>query len=424
MNNFLPNSHWLLNSKWAAPNSVTSAMSATGASLQAQVSVTGFTPSSNYPTIYTPNTRELYNGCMVTFGLGHGGLSASALRVSNLVPNVSFQVKIPFGQLTISTSMAETAFAIGTCSEWAGNQNMGPDGGWTKTASLMMWTDDFPANKCPGARRVLGLRKTVNADEDFYWQCPEEKLEKFLGRQFVFAQRTWMKTAGSTATARLFINDGINPPSFSPSLTGPTFSDPVYGGYQLEQVAQVISPLCTSLQIGIETDGVIGDIFYVANPTAIPGSSIADWQIGNDDQEIIYADTHFNAPSLVPWTGTMPTTALISGSGLYGYTELDIEGLTFGQVHGSVRAVTTKLELTTPTVDQTMFLSPLNVPEIALTFGPQCNTEAANIMDASISSMPLKPGTTAPAPGCFAMFTNVSGGSISSATVDFTDVIS
>jgi len=402
-------------------------MTEQGHALQAQISIDGFTPSSNYPTIYTANTRELYNGAYVVFGMGHGGLSGWALRVTDLVQNTSFRVKLPFRSSTESVSSPQTAFPAGISSPFAGAPDMGPDGGWHKTPSLTMWIDDFKGNRCPGSRRVIGLRKQASTPENFQWACPAEKVGKFLGREIVFAARQWMKAAAGSGRARLFINDHINPPSFSPFFTGPSFTDPIYHGYEMGQVSQVIHPDCTVLHIGIEIHGASGDVIYFALPKACPGSSLTANDLGDEDGEMIVVETHFNPPSLAPCAMTFPSDEMIPGSGLYGFTDLDLQGLSYCQMHGSVSAVTAKLEFTSPIVGQTVFAAALDVPNVQLTFGPQCATQVANVMYSSDDSMmPLKLGqpSAGNAPGCFAFFSSIRGGYFSNATFDFGSVIS
>lgn len=237
-----------------------------------------------------------------------------------------------------------------------------------------------------------------------------------------------MKNAGGAGRARLFINDHINPPSFSPYFTGPSFSDPEFGGYEMQQIAQRIHPDCTTLHMGIETHGEVGDVIYFAMPKASAGSVLSSDDLGDEDGELIIAETHFNPPCLAPFSnGLFPSDEIISGSGLYGFSDIDLQGISYCQVHGSVSSVAVKVEFTSSLVGQTVFAAALDIPNVQLTFGPQATTQVANVMFSTDDSMmPLKCAqpSAGGAPGCFAFFSSIRGGYFSNATFDFGSVTS
>lgn len=424
--NFIPNSNFQLTSQFSAPNSVTSAMRESGEALQSQVNVLSFDTSSNYPTLYTPNTGELYNGAMIVMGMGHAGLSGWALRVSNLVPNVSFKVKLPFSAMTAPVSTPQTAFAAGICSLWAANANMGPDGGWNcaPSPSLVWWVDKFASNLCPGSKQVIGLRKTISTPEDFQWSCPAEILPQLRGRPITIGALIRQKKQQGVGTARFYINDHINAPAFSSDITGVSYTHPVYGPCEFIKTSIIPDRNCTSLDWGIETHGAAGDVYYIGTPTGKFGSCMTVDDLGQEQGEHIIADTHWNPPCMVPLSGNFPGAPMIND--LIGWTDIDMEGLSYCQAHGSLRKINGKIEVTSSRAGMKVFVGALDIPNIRLTFGLQAEIQVANVGQSTNASMiPLKRGMagTGAAPGCMALFSNVVSGPFSNMTFDFDDVM-
>lgn len=422
--NLLPNTNWQLISKLIAKRSKTSAMKEDGTEFQAQVDIQSFDVRNRQPTFYCNNTRELYNGAIIVFGDGLQGLSGYGLRVLGLVPNVSFKCQLPFERVSPDVSVPLTAFAAGISQ--TGGSAFAPDGGWGKTPSLVLWIDDFANNQCPGARRVLGLRKGVSNNENFEWTCPQEHIARLRGRAVTFGMFTRVKRSQSAASPRLFISDGVSPQSFSNSADGQRFNDAANLNFQLLTVTCTISPSAQSLNLGLEFHGVRDDICYCAIPTLKYGTTMSVHDLGQDINEQLRADTHWNPPFSVPFTGASPATELVPKSGLFGWINLDIEALSLCQCHGSVSKVNCKIELTTQLPGLTFFVAALDVERVQLVFGPQATTQVAHRMVVGGPTMlPLRRGETwaGSPPGCFSMFCDKPGALLDNVTFDFDDVI-
>lgn len=424
--NLMRNTNWQLSSKLIALTTVTSAMKADGTGLQAAVSVSSFVTANNQPTCFTSDTKDLYNGCLVAFGNGHAGLSGGGLRVIGLVPNTSFKVQLQLGGSSPGSSSALTAFPIGILEP--GTFSTAPDCGWSKTASLVMWPDDFPTNRCPGAKRVLGLRATAASTATFTYTVDSDDLPSLRGRTLSLGMRIRQKVGAGTPP-RIFINDGVNATAYSANITGPAFTDAANNNYQFVTVTLTVSPSCTALTAGVEWATAIGDIIYLATPTLKYGQGMTSDDLGQPFNEYIPADTHWNPPFSVPFSGTFPATEMITGSGLYGWPGVDIEAVSQCQCHSSVRYVRAKIESHCHDVNQVIFVAGMKgdmVSSVPLTFGLQAATQIVDKeIDTNMEFVPMKTGPSnfGSPPGCIAIFGNLPSTVINALTFDFDDVI-
>lgn len=422
--NLLPNTNWQLFSGFAGNPSATSAMKADGTGYQNSVVVSSFSVTNNQPTCLTSNTQDLYENCLVVFGSGLGGFSGWALRAFGIVPNTSFKVQMPFITTSPGVSSAITAFPMGIGD--AGTSSGGPDG-WSKTSSLIMWADDFATNRCPGAVRVMGLRKGITGTENFYCTFSSDLISKIRGRTVTLGAMVRCKVGGTTS--RLFINDGVNAATLSNVLTGSGFVDAANNNYEFVSVTQTISFNATSCDFGLSTSGNAGEIYYFGIPTLKYGSGMSANDLGQMPNEHIHANAHWNPPSLVPLAKTFPASELIAGSGLYGWAGLDIEALSYGQCHSSIRKVNAKIESTCATVNQIIFVGAMKgdlVASVPLTFGLQTYTQiAGKEIDSNMNMVPLRvgPSSYGSPPGCFVIFGNLASTVITALTFDFDDVM-
>jgi hypothetical protein len=176
----------------------------------------------------------------------------------------------------------------------------------------------------------------------------------------------------------------------------------------------------------LEVHGIQRDISYLAIPTVKYGENILVNDLGQDVNELLRADTHWNPDFSVPFSGTSPPEQLVRGSGLHGWGNLDLEALSLCQCHSSVSKVNCKIELTTQLPTLTFFVAALDVERVQLVFGPQATTQVANVMVVGGPAMlPLRTGEpwAGSPPGCFAMFCDRPRALLNIVTFDFDDVI-
>lgn len=422
--NLLPNCNWQLHSKVSGASSTVSRTNVAGTGLSSQIAVTGFTPNSQVPTCTTANTQDLVNGDLVVFGPTHAGLSGYALRAFNVIPNTSFQVTVPFSYLTPGSSSAQTAFPCGITDTNA--NGFAPDGGWQRSASTFaMWIDDWTANACPGAKRVLGLRKAAGTNEALFWRPRTDANLVALRGQTVTLGILIRQKVG-TGPSIIYINDGTTVTN-STSLTGQSYVNAATNNYQLLTVTATISSTTNFLEIGFVFSGSTNDICYVAIPTLKIGTLMLQSDLGQPFQEVVVADTHWNPPILTPFAGvTWPGGQIVPSSGLYGWTDIDLEAISYGQVHNSIRKANAKIEFVGNTVGMLCFVGYLDIAAVQLTFGLQCVIAAAGITNCTnMSWVPLARGnsTTNTPSGCFCMFSATPSGGFTNITFDFDDVM-
>jgi hypothetical protein len=420
--NLLYNTNWQLFSGFIGSLTATTAASATGTGLQNSVAISSFSSVNQQPTFFTSNTQELHNGSLVTFGTGQGGLSGYALRVINLTPNVSFGCQLPFGNTSL-TSSAITAFPCGIYDPGGSGNAADP---WTKFG-LAMWPDDFAANACPGAKRVLGLRKISNALESFTFTVLPEQLATYRGRNITFGALVRQKVGAGGVV--LNISDNATSTSSTP-FTGSSFVDANNNNYQFQSVTARVSLTASSLTINVLVPGAIGDIIYLGIPTMKFGTFMTVNDLGQNPHELIVANSHWNPPCTVPFTKSFPATQIgTGGTGLYGWSGIDIEAIGLGQAHNSLSKMNCKIECQSPTVGLQFFVGAMAgdvVPSVPLTFGPQTHIQVANnIMATSMTWCPLRvgPSSFGSPPGTFAFFTGNPGGAVTQVTFDFDDVM-
>jgi hypothetical protein len=120
---------------------------------------------------------------------------------------------------------------------------------------------------------------------------------------------------------------------------------------------------------------------------------------------------------------------MIDGTALYGWPGIDLEAISYGQVHNSVSKVNCKIEFQSPVSGTECFVAAMEgamTPGVHLTFGPQAHCQVANaIVATSMSWLPLRvgpPNYGSPL-GCFCMFSGHRAGSVTQITFDFDDVI-
>jgi len=428
--NMLPNTNWQLWSSLPYATNSTTGMREDGTARKAEIFTSGHSPANNQPTFLCPDTSELYEGCIITFGPSHGGLTGYGLRVFGIVPNVSFKCQLPFNKVSPDSS---GLISHVVCMDQPGTSVVGPDGGWLKSTPLYIWADDHPGNRCPGAIRVLGMRKTTGAGEAIYWRpkFPAKALGEMRGRRVSFGCMIRQKVGANNVS--LYINDGVGVVS-SPAAVGSSYVDADNNNYQFLIVEKVIDKNAPSLEFGLFLGGAIGDIVYWGIPTLKYGSGMQPQDLGQPHNEVVIANTHWNPPCTVPFGASSPVapvpvwpaTEITPGSLLYGFNDIDIEAISYGQCHGSVRKVNCKIEYQSPVVNSICFIAAFDVPAVALTFGPQAATQVANLsFPTNMTWLPLVTGQASAGapPGTFCMFSNITGVEISNITFDFDDVM-
>ncbi len=417
--NFLPNPQWQL---WSGLGYITKQNEA-GTGPQTAITSTAYTLTTQTPTFTTTNTQTLrVNDLVVISGggyqWGYGGVgyisTATSNRVTTVTPNTSVVVVSQLGGVspigsagTVLTPIQPGDLGTGT--------GQGADG-WKKTGTLTVWPDDWSANACPGAIRVLGMRKGAagDASEDFYWTVSPNQIGAFRGRQVTFGVLVYQKVQQGSGTFRIYTVDNVTGRTYSARGTGASYVNPNtnYGGYQFLTVTATVAMAATTLSIGITTDGEIGDVCYAGTPTAVYGANLGVGGLGIPPSSFIRPVGHWNPPLTVPLAMTFPATEI--SSGLYGFSGQDLEAMSQGVVHNSVVAVECKIELTTTTVGATLFTG--SRLDYSLIFGPQVYTQVASVTNAGQGWLPLADD------GTFTIFTGTMSLAIQSATFDFWNV--
>ena len=433
VDNFLPNVQWQL---FSGVGYITK-QNAAGSAAETPVSCSAFSTSNGLPTFTCANTQALKIGDLVITSTvafwnyssagfiscaqvqcGAGG-QVQASRVVNLVPNTYVYVQGNAGGTSPSVSSAQTLTPIAPGD--AGVTGQGADG-WTKTLTLTMAADDFPANAYPGQIRPLLLRKGASGSEVYRYNFPQNNISYFQGKQI---------TCGAAVLSRASVGNGNFQLEINDNITGTTASTLTAGNntYQALTVTATINQAATSGYFDLNMLGSNGDIYYFAGPpTCAFTPSLTQGQFHQNSQTIIRAQQHWNPPLLTPFIIAFSNVGCAGG--LYCLSSpantstaamVDMEAISLGTVHHSVSAVTAKLEITTPTVGAQMYIgSSFN----ALSFGPHCVSQVASVMNTCSGVLPLNhTDVNNLGYSTFIMFTNVGGGfAPTSGTYDFWDV--
>jgi hypothetical protein len=270
----------------------------------------------------------------------------------------------------------------------------------------------------PGCERPLLLRKGVTGQETFTYNIATQDIPRWQGQTVTFGAAVYQRVQGGASTWNLHIDDS----SGSNASSNGTGSG--LGGYQFLTATRTIAANATSIAIYINLLGNAGDVFDVCLPTAAFTSSLAQSQLGQRYGEIIRANGHWNPPLMNSWHIDMPSTELVTGSGLYGYNGINLEAISLGIYHRSLGNIYCMLELVTPTAPPVILFTGARtsiVPGNNLSFGPRITTSTANIIVANgLSRWPVYHD------GTITIFSNVLGLVMSvgsaAATFDCTDV--
>lgn len=404
--NLLPNTNWQVFSSLA----FVTRQGHEGAGPQAPIVCTSST-LGNTPTFYTANTGQLTIGTIGYFVYGSPSISIAPARVTAINPNVSFTVQLPWNEV-LSNSCSPTFVPIGIGDYSSSTNPWGPDG-WMKTPSLIIWADDFSSNTCPGAVRVLGCRKASSSPEYLIYQVPASEIARYKGRTIQVGSFVWQKLQQASGTWELIITDD-NGTSVSPYGVGAAYNDTVYGGYQDQYTSRTFGNNITFITICINFTGQAGDIYYVARPATIFGSSIFRDDLQQNRQELLRTNNHINPPSMVGVSYTFPATPIPSTGTLYGYDGLDLECLTYGQFHNSIKRVTVNMEITSPIAGAYLGMSKYPVYS-QTTFGPSERTQIGNLETSTQAELSLSDD------GKFTLYADTPSTHFSNITMDMYD---
>jgi hypothetical protein len=432
--NLLPNVQWQLFSSLSFITKYNSLATGT----ETPVNCSAFQTANNQPTFTCSNTGQVKVGDIVVVTIASSGSSnfwvfntgvitcvqvqcnnntVTAARVVAVTANTSITLRISFGGITPGSSVATVLTPIAPGD--SGVLTRGPDG-WTKTASLILTVDDFTTNVYPGAYRPMLLVKGITGSETVCWNAPVGAtdtggggvLPAFAGRTVTYGAAVYQKIQGGAGTWQLSIADSAS------TVTSASGTGKSLGGYQYLSVTKTISSTTTSLAICLNTIGNAGDAYYFALPTASFVPTLIQSQLHQNSHEIIRAQAHWNPPLLTGLIITFPTSQLVAGCNCYGWNNIDMEAISLGQVHKSVSAISTKVELTTSAAGTQIFT--VNNANVSFTtFGPQVISQVATFTNANGPvPMPLN------FDGTFAIYTNISGLAFSGSnnvTFDFTN---
>jgi hypothetical protein len=411
------NSNFQLHSQLTGDfGAASSRVTADGSGYVPPLAITSFTTNNAQPTFACANTQGLKTGDLVRFPSSFGGLSGYAVRLINVVDNVSFLVQLPYGKISPSVSAATTAYPVGITSPASG---LAADH-WAVTATATYWPDDWPANVCPGAKRVASIRKGVATDEAFFQRVKKRDLGDVRGTRQAFGGKVWLPSAGTSATVYIKQTSGTTSSAVITSSVS---------GWQFVTVWADIAIDTTFVEFGFNVSGAANTVARFALPTIKFGSVMFVADLGQPRHEIIESKTHWNPPSTVPLSFTLPATELITGSGLYGFPGLDIEALSFGQAHNTLAKVNAKIEANCAAASTILFVAAMEgdlVPSVPLVFGQQITSQiAGKEIDTSMTWLPLRAGPSnynSPE-GCFVIFGSPTGAVVNTLTFDFDDVM-
>ena len=414
--NFLPNCQWQL---WSGLGYITK-QNVEGTGNQTAISCSSFDTLNNEPTFITAETSQLKNGDLAIvsgggFQWAYAGVgyvaTATSNRVVSLVNDTSFKLQAQLGGVSPAASVAVTVTPISPGDLGALGTGQCADG-WKKTTTLSVWPDDFTANGCPGAIRVLGVRKGAATTESINWGCPSNTLRKYLGRTISIGALVRQKVQAGAGTWTISIVDAVGGTTTSAAGTGVAYSDPTYGGFEFKFVTATISPVSTGFNVHINFNGADNDVYYVALPTGLFGSTMVVNNCRQNVTDVMRPVTHWNPPLLTPLTMTFPAAPYIGV--LYGFSDQDLEAMSLGVIHNSVAMVKCKIELITSTVGAMLFTG--SKLDYSLTFGPQTATQVATVCNIGQGWLPLAHD------GTFCIFTGTPTLVITNATFDFDEV--
>ncbi|WFS02221.1 hypothetical protein [Rhizobium tumorigenes] len=383
---FAPNTQWQL---WGQTPYI-SKQKEDGTGAIPALSISAFNPANANPTLICANTGPLRVGDIGRFGSGFqwgyqgrgyqpiSGAFDTGNRVVALNSNSSFSVKGEFGGVS-PLATAATSFQLIGAGDTLG---LGLSAsGWLKSAALNVWADDYASNLTIGAIRVLGARKTSAADAVHYFQVQPKKLRRYAGRTITFGAKVFQKLQGGSGTWALFVDDGV---TSTISAFGKGQSQ---GGYEFKTLTVNVNANPLYLNIGIVFKGNSGDIYYVALPTAVIGSFLSSHGLGQRLDERMES-IHWNPPLLTPMQIQFPNLELISGTGLYGWNQIDLEAISTCACHKSIATTFAKFEWKSGTVGAYAFASDY-ISNQHLRFGVQTITQTANVNDTDSGEWPL-----------------------------------
>ena len=335
----------------------------------------------------------------------------TASRVASIRTNTSITLSpAALGAVSPAVSAPTVMSPIAPGDNGTGNGQAAD--GWKKTGTLVVWADDWASNACPGAIRTMGVRKQANSSETLSWTVAPNQIKTYRGRTVTFGVLVYQKVGSGAGTWHAYINDDETGTTFSARGAGPSYSDRSYGHFQLLTVTSTVGMKAKTLSMGIAFDGAGADVYYVALPTGVFGTTLFAENLGLPPTSFIRPVTHWNPPLLTPLTMTFPSTPYPGTDGtLFGYSGQDLEAMSLGQVHNSVVAVAAKIELTTSTAGGNLFTG--SRLDYSLIFGPQVVTQVPNVINVGQGWMPLADD------GTFAIFVASPALSIQNATFDF-----
>jgi hypothetical protein len=413
--NILPNVNWQINTILAGPTNLKTTMNPEGTGTQMPVSYASFSTSANTVTFKTTNTQAFYVGAIFyVYPEGAAAFPSSAYRVTAMAPNTSITTTLPLGLRSPAVSHGGLLIPLGVVGPQGGGGTLAFDGGWQVSPStLLFWADDFRANQYPGGVRALGIRKDISAPEYFYWNGgPPSDLPRYSGRAITCGAVVYQKAQHGGGTWKLTLNDGVSGVVSSTPGTGASV-----GGYEFRSVTMTTSRNATKFLFNLELDGKASDIYYMALPTCVFGSSLAQDNLAQKPQEYIQVVNHWNPPLLTPLSGAFPPTSFDGCAGpgcLYGWDNQDIEAMSYRQVHNSVKALKLKLECTFTSPGAVFFVG--KAPAQNWTFGPECTAVPYGYQSMAAGVVSVYNG------GLINFFTATPGLWVANITFDFDDI--
>jgi hypothetical protein len=353
------------------------------------LSCSGHTTGSNLVTFYCSATSQLKNGDLVLISGGHPVLTISSLEVENLIPNVSFQARLP-RRVAPPTSSAVTARPIQR-GDVSGNYTTHAADGWTKTLQDWFWVDDNPQNQDSGTKRVAAIMVKNAGNSKHYRTLSLDDSIDYAGQPFCVKFR--VKSSGDW---RIYIKDN-GTISYGATQSG--------SGYVEAQHAITSCSGVGPLEVGVEHLGVNDTVYYYSKPFATNAASIPAGYYRQKDgwfKPVV----KYSPNSLSHATIEMPATADSSGAAMYGFP-VNLRAETNGAMSNDIQAINLSFEAMSSAAGRA--LAWRDQEPVPHNYGELVYTQGANNMAAGNGEVWLKNGnaylysTTASA-----LFTNVS----------------
>lgn len=303
-----------------------------------QISVTSYTTGSRNVTAYANFTDQLAVGDLVWFNApADAALLQSALRITALVPNVSFSFTVEYKDGVPASSvpcmvnpLQRGVISASGSGQITSNVRRYGDGGQFP----LVWISARAthAGLLKGSRRVLVAKKVTNGDEYIYWEANGERLRTIAGTSRAVGLAICVIN-GSGASARAYAVDSATGVTLS-SVTATTATR-TWVSAQKTAAASI-----STWQEGVRLSGPAGSTFVLGEFTSAP--SAGEFYDGSFSTP--RAQHVLGLASISPWVGANFTTPATQGAGGTYEFVTDMRQVSYGVINEGVSFLTGLLE--------------------------------------------------------------------------------